>query len=196
MKFFRHPLWIYLALLALLAFANIEYQSAHADTFTLPTNACYSKETLHWKTDPVNLRVFVTTLCRRPLGFHRSLRIYRPLKWVINDAEISSDVSEATAARLDAKYTTRALTPTELDAVTRWADQYLPVVTVAPNGTTKTRPVYSATAAHTKGVVTTKKVATGLACDIGDSLQELVDGTYRQTDYFAVPGGYALCVVK
>jgi hypothetical protein len=86
---------------------------------------------------------------------------------------------------------TRHCTAAESAIVDRLHATEGPKITVAPSGTSTTRPVYAATTTNTRGAETGKRVNIGDPC--GFRRLQNTDGTGSM--YFEVTGGFAMCKI-
>ena len=94
---------------------------------------------------------------------------------------------------------TRPCDPSEISLLNRTyiLDETAPRVSVAKNGTTATRPIYSRNADNTLGKATGKTVAVDTPAKRSMcGPKHLQDASGKPTMYFEVDGGYALCVIN
>jgi len=90
---------------------------------------------------------------------------------------------------------TRACTATEFALVQKIDTEQAPQITVAPNGTSATRPIYAATATNRRGaeVGRISVLTNGKPTPCSRKRLQSADGTGSM--YFEVQGGYTLCKI-
>lgn len=166
--------------------------------YKFQTPICYAKDDEERREYSIlPPRLVVAWYCDRPGGIQGYVRVFS-FKSVVPALAVAIAYASTTEqkAKLDAYLSIRDLDADEQLVADAFTARVRPTAKVAPITTNK-RPIYTANPDRTLGPKTGLSIAVGEACLINDRLVTLnPDKTVAGgTNYFAVPGGFALCTL-